>query len=173
MLSSTSSPSSSSWLELVLLGLLLELRGRRRTAEDRPDGAQGRARVRRRRDVSGMWRRSGLGLERRTASVRRGLVAGGVILGLVRRQLRRQLERRLGLVRLSVFVERLPLLRRRGVREPASGAAAASAAASVFPAELGPAANRAERLALGALDLGRVGAAPALEVEVLADRVVE
>jgi hypothetical protein len=33
--------------------------------------------------------------------------------------------------------------------------------------------HRPERLALGALDLGRVGASAPLEVQVLADRVVE
>jgi hypothetical protein len=38
---------------------------------------------------------------------------------------------------------------------------------------LRPAANRAERLALHPRDLGRIAAAAALEVEVIADGIVE
>ena len=41
------------------------------------------------------------------------------------------------------------------------------------PGQLRSAADWPERFAFGAFDLSRVGAAPALEVEMLADRVVE
>jgi hypothetical protein len=41
------------------------------------------------------------------------------------------------------------------------------------PGDVGPTPNRTEGLALGAFNLGGVGAAAALEVEVLADGVVE
>ena len=43
----------------------------------------------------------------------------------------------------------------------------------VLAGHLGPAPDRAERFAFGTLDLGRICAAPAFEVEVLADGVIE
>ena len=68
-----------------------------------------------------------------------------------------------------------------GLRSPApragataSGSSAASAAgASSSAGNLGTAPDGTERLAFGALDFGGVGATAALEVEVLADRVVQ
>ena len=81
------------------------------------------------------------------------------------------LERRLKLVS-SAFVERLPLLHR-GMREPCLMVEGRLCRRQVVSAGLGPAPDRSERLAFGAFDLGGVRAAAALEVEVLADRVVE
>jgi hypothetical protein len=88
--------------------------------------------------------------------------------GLVRGQLVVLLER----MQLGVFVERLQLLGlRRGIvrfrlnRRPGW--------CHLLARHLGSAPDRAEGLAFCALDLGWIGATPALEVEVLSDRVVE
>ena len=94
-----------------------------------------------------------------------------MLIGFVRRQLVVVLECRPGLVRLGVLVERLPLLRRRQRRRDLRFDRGARGR-RIVPADLGPAPDGTEGLAFSALDFGRVGATPALQVEVLADRVV-
>ena len=73
---------------------------------------------------------------------------------------------------LGFVVGRLPLLRRHR-RVASLWLNRGLLCRCIFAGELGAAADRPEGLAFGTLDLGGIGAAPALEVEVLADRVVE
>jgi hypothetical protein len=81
------------------------------------------------------------------------------------------LERRLKLVS-SVFVERLPLLHR-GMREPCLMIEGCLCQRQVVSGGFWPAPDRSQRLAFGTFDLCGIRAAAALEVEVLADCVVE
>ena len=93
---------------------------------------------------------------------------------IILRRRRRVVEFR-RLVKLGVLRERLgPLLLGHGLDFGLRLEASLSLGRRrVFPADFGPAPNWTESLAFSALNFGGVGAAPALEVEVLADRVVE
>jgi hypothetical protein len=110
-------------------------------------------------------------------------IAIGSPSGLVGTQLFVFLER----VELRILLKRLPWLRlrrrigrfglddrRRGGRLIAAQLLASELLAGrLLPRHLRAAANRSERLTFGAFDLGRVRAAAAFEVEMLADGVVK
>ena len=110
------------------------------------------------------WDRLGFGVKRARRSERRVVVK--MLLGLVRWQFVVVLECRPGLLQVVVFVGRLPVLRR--LRRFNSGARGRR----IVPADLRPAPDGTEGLSFRALDFGGVCATPALQVEVLADRVV-
>jgi hypothetical protein len=95
-----------------------------------------------------------------------------IAIGGASRLVRRQFVVLLDRVELGVLVERLPLFRRlrrvcrlwlgRGLRRDLA-----------FARHLRSAPDWAERFAFGALDICRIGAAPAFQVEVLTDGVIE
>jgi hypothetical protein len=90
-----------------------------------------------------------------------------------RRLVRRTLILLFQCAQLRIFVERLPLLRRLVWRVRLGGGRWLRSRRRFLAGQLGAAAHGSERFALGAFDLGRVGAAAAFEVQVLADGVVE
>jgi hypothetical protein len=163
-------------LDLILLGLLFQVR--RGLVEMRCYRRRWRrsiGRVRRAvvlgvglgREVSGLGREALAGLagerlmlhERVAVRGLGGFVGGQVFVLLQSRQLR-------------VLRKRLPLLGRRR-RVGRFGLDCRFSRRHIFPGDLWPTADGSERFAFGTLDLGRIGTTPALEVEVLADRVVE
>ena len=120
-----------------------------------------------RRDICGMGRQRGLRIvderlmvHERVAFRGAGGLVGGQVLVLLQRP------------ELGILLERLPLLRR-SCRKRGFRFSGGLIRRRLFSRRLRSPPDRSERFAFGALDFGWIGAAAALEVEMLADRVVK